>query len=94
MANAAPLGNPMRAATAVAETLTARESPTMRANSAVPSAAQRSANGAIQIVVGDIRDHCSMIFAVSPLAARYLHRNRRLEKIGLFRCRFLMHKKT
>jgi hypothetical protein len=67
MANAAPDGSPMRAATAVAETLTVRESPTMCANSAVASAAQRSANGAIQIVIGDIRDHCSKIFAVSPL---------------------------
>jgi hypothetical protein len=50
MANAAPKGSPMTAATAVAERLTVRESPTMRTNSAVPRAAQTSANGTVQIL--------------------------------------------
>jgi hypothetical protein len=42
IAKAAPHGNPTTAATAVAERLTVRESPTIWANSAVPSAAQTS----------------------------------------------------
>jgi hypothetical protein len=50
MAKAAPLGNPTIAATAVAERLTVKESPTMRANSAVPKAAQTSASGTVQIL--------------------------------------------
>ena len=50
MANAAPHGSPIAAATAVAAKLTVRESPTMCANSAVLNTAQTSANGTVQIL--------------------------------------------